>query len=258
MSEDQLVTRFEGKVVLVTGATSGIGRAAAVCFARQGASVVVGGRREGEGRRTLSLVRDAGGEGEFVPADVTVEEDVRRLVAVAIDTFGRLDCAFNNAGHVGAIAPISGQTLSDLDATLEVNGRGTLLCLRDELTVMLRAGRGAIVNNASVAGLIGSPDNAVYNASKHAVVGLTRSAALEVARQGVRINAICASSVETAMDEKFRAAKGITPDQLTEMMPMGRTCGPEEVAPAVLFLCPDEASYITGTTLATDGGFSAL
>jgi NAD(P)-dependent dehydrogenase (short-subunit alcohol dehydrogenase family) len=248
---------FEGKVALVTGATSGIGRATAVAFAREGALLVLAGRREGEGRRTLALVRDAGSDGTFVPTDVTVSDDVRRVVAVAVDAYGRLDCAFNNAGHLAGIAPVTDQTLSDLDATLEVNVRGTLLCLRFELEVMIEAGRGAIVNNASLAGLTGSPDNSVYDASKHAVVGLTRSAALEVARQGVRINAICASSVQTAMDDKFRAGKGLTHEQLAESMPMGRTCSPEEVAPAVMFLCSDDASYITGTTLVVDGGFSA-
>ena len=248
---------FEGKVALITGATSGIGRATAVAFAQEGALLVLAGRREGEGRRTLALVRDAGGDGTFVPTDVTVADDVRRVVAVAVDAYGRLDCAFNNAGHLAGIAPVTDQTLADLDATLEVNVRGTLLCLRFELAVMIEASRGAIVNNASLAGLTGSPDNSVYDASKHAVVGLTRSAALEVARQGVRINAICASSVQTAMDDKFRAGKGITHEQLAEAMPMGRTCSPEEVAPAVLFLCSDDASYITGTTLVVDGGFSA-
>jgi NAD(P)-dependent dehydrogenase (short-subunit alcohol dehydrogenase family) len=228
-----------------------------VAFARAGASVVFAGRRDDAGHRTLELVQEAGGQGSFVSGDVTDEDDVRRLVHSAVDTYGRLDCAFNNAGHLGGIAPVTGQSLGDLQATLDVNVRGTLLCLRYELAVMLAAGGGAIVNNASLAGLVGSPDNAVYDASKHAVVGLTRSAALEVARQGVRVNAVCASSVGTAMDDKFRAGKGISRERLAEAMPMGRTCRAEEVAPAVLFLCSEEASYITGATLAIDGGFSA-
>jgi NAD(P)-dependent dehydrogenase (short-subunit alcohol dehydrogenase family) len=248
---------FAGKTALVTGATSGIGRATAVAFARAGASVVLGGRRREEGRKTLDLVLEAGSQGIFVKADVTDEDDVRRMVDVAAETYEGLDCAFNNAGYLAGIAPVTSQSLADLEATLDVNVRGTLLCLRYELAVMLAAGGGAIVNNASLAGLVGSPDNAIYDASKHAVVGLTRSAALEVASRGVRVNAVCASSVETAMDDKFRAGKGITREQLAQAMPMGRTCRPEEVAPAVLFLCSDDASYITGATLAIDGGFSA-
>lgn len=248
---------FVGKVVLVTGATSGIGRATALAFAQAGASLVLSGRREPEGKETLELVRQIGGRATFVNGDVTVDADVRRLIDTALNTYGRLDAAFNNAGYLAAIGPASEQRPGDLDATLAVNVGGTLSCMRHELAVMVVAGRGAIVNNASLAGLVGSPDNAPYSASKHAIVGLTRSVALEVARSGVRVNAVCASSVETAMDEKFRAGKGITQAELAETMPMGRTCRPEEVAPAVLFLCSEGASYITGTTIVIDGGFSA-
>ncbi len=218
---------------------------------------MVGGRREIDGRETVRLIEQAGGEAVFIPSDVTIERDVSALVGGALDAFGRLDCAFNNAGYLGQIAPVTRVSLDEYERTMATNVRGMLLCLRHELRVMLEAGTGAIVNNASLAGLVGSPDNAVYDASKHAVVGLTRSAALEVARSGVRINAICASSVETAMDEHFRAGKGLSRDQLAEAMPMGRLCSPAEVAPAVVFLCSEGASYITGATLAIDGGFSA-
>jgi NAD(P)-dependent dehydrogenase (short-subunit alcohol dehydrogenase family) len=193
----------------------------------------------------------------FVKTDVSVEEEVRALVARTVDALGRLDCAFNNAGFLGAIAGIHDQRQDDFERSMGTNAAGTFFCLKHEIRYMLAAGGGAIVNSASLAGLVGSPDNALYDASKHAVIGLTRSAALEVARRGIRVNAVCASSVETAMDDTFRGGKGITRAQLAEAMPMGRTCRPEEVAPAVLFLCSDDASYITGVALPVDGGFSA-
>jgi NAD(P)-dependent dehydrogenase (short-subunit alcohol dehydrogenase family) len=249
--------RFEGKVALVTGATSGIGRATALAFAREGAQVVVSGRRKSAGDDTVRRIGDLGGDSVFVQADITVHEDVARLVGSTVDTYGRVDCAFNNAGYLGAIAAVSAQDIVDYERTMATNVLGTLLCLRCELAVMLEAGSGAIVNNASLAGLVGSPDNSIYSASKHAVVGLTQSIALEVASRGIRINAVCASSVETDMDEHFRAGKGMTDEDLAQMMPIGRLCRAEEVAPAVLFLCSNEASYITGTTITIDGGFSA-
>jgi NAD(P)-dependent dehydrogenase (short-subunit alcohol dehydrogenase family) len=251
------LSRFEGKVALVTGATSGIGRATALAFAREGARVVVSGRRKSAGDDTVRRIRDLGGDSVFVHADITVHEDVAGLVGSTVDTYGRVDCAFNNAGYLGAIAAVSAQDIVDYERTMATNVLGTLLCLRCELAAMLEAGSGAIVNNASLAGLVGSPDNSIYSASKHAVVGLTQSTALEVASRGIRINAVCASSVETDMDEHFRAGKGMTGEDLAQMMPIGRLCRPEEVAPAVLFLCSDEASYITGATITIDGGFSA-
>ena len=249
--------RFDGKVALVTGATAGIGRATAVAFAQEGARVVVAGRRELDGLETIALVEAADGEAIFARTDVSVEDDVVALVATTLATFGRLDCAVNNAGVFPPVRPIVEQTVEDCDLALATNVRGTFLCVKHELPPMLEAGSGAIVNTASVAGLVGSVGKVPYDASKHGVVGLTRTVALEVARSGVRVNAVCPSTVGGPMDDALMAQTGISPAELADSMPIGRMCTPEEVAPAILFLCSDEASYITGATLAVDGGYTA-
>ena len=247
---------FTGKVAVVTGATSGIGRATAVAFAQEGATVVVAGRREPEGAETLRLVREGGGDGLFVKTNVTVEAEVAALIQRTVATYGRLDYAFNNAGTI-ALAPIVEASATDFRQVMETNVQGVFLCLKHELPPMLAAGRGAIVNASSLAGLIGRRDISGYSASKHAVIGLTKSTALEVARRGVRVNAICPAAIAGAMDRLFMDYFGITKEQMATAVPLGRVGRPEDVAAAVLFLCSDQAAFITGACLAVDGGYAA-
>lgn len=245
---------FENKVVLITGGTSGIGRATAVAFAREGARVVVAGRRENEGAETVALIEEAGGTGLFVRADVSLEEDVAALVAQTLDAFGRLDCAFNNAG-VMDFAPITEVSLEAIERVLAVNVRGIALCMKHQIPALLKSGGGSIVNTASFLGLRPSANSAIYNASKFAVIGLSKTVALEFASQNVRVNAVCPGIIETPMNEDYRRdEKGR--DALNAMQPMGRLGQPEEIASAVLYLSSPAAAFVTGTTLSVDGGIA--
>ncbi len=245
---------FEDKVALITGGTSGIGRATAVAFAREGARVVVAGRRENEGAQTVALIEEAGGQGLFVRADVSVEEDMAALVAQTLDAFGRLDCVFNNAG-VMDFAPITEVSLEAIERVLAVNVRGVALCMKHQIPALLKSGGGSIVNTASFLGLRPSANSAIYNASKFAVIGLSKTVALEFASQGVRVNAVCPGIIETPMNEDYRRdEKGR--DALNAMQPMGRIGHPEEIASAVLYLRSPAAAFITGTTLGVDGGIA--
>jgi NAD(P)-dependent dehydrogenase (short-subunit alcohol dehydrogenase family) len=252
-----MTTELEGKVALVTGGTSGIGRDTAVLFAKAGAKVVVAGRREPEGKETVELIRTAGGDGLFVKADVSKANEVEALIQNAVERFGRLDVAFNNAGIEGAWVPIVRQTEEDWDRTIDINLKGVWLCLKYEIRQMLRqAGGGAIVNMASITGLIGSVGAGAYSASKHGVIGLTKTAALENAKSGIRVNAVCPGFTETPMaDRIFQVPK--VHKYILSCHPIGRLGRPTEIAEAVVWMCSDCASFMTGQSLVLDGGFLA-
>jgi NAD(P)-dependent dehydrogenase (short-subunit alcohol dehydrogenase family) len=252
-----MTTELRGKVAIVTGGTSGIGRDAAVLFAKVGAKVVVAGRREAEGKETIDLIRAAGGDGLFVKTDVSRAADVRALVQKTVEKFGRLDVAFNNAGIEGSWSPIAEQSEEDWDSTIDINLKGVWLCLKYEIQQMLKqGGGGAIVNMASVAGFIGSAGAATYCASKHGVMALTKSAALETARSGIRVNVVCPAVIETPMGERLWGAPEAKKFALG-LHPIGRFGRPEEIADAVVWMCSDGASFMTGQSLVLDGGFLA-
>ena len=252
-----MTTELRGKVAIVTGGTSGIGRDAAVLFAKAGAKVVVAGRREAEGKETIDLIRAAGGDGLFVKTDVSRAADVRALVQKTVEKFGRLDVAFNNAGIEGSWSPIAEQSEEDWDSTIDINLKGVWLCLKYEIQQMLKQGAGgAIVNMASVAGFIGSAGAGTYCASKHGVMALTKSAALETARSGIRVNVVCPAVIETPMGERLWGAPEAKKFALG-LHPIGRFGRPEEIAGAVVWMCSDGASFMTGQSLVLDGGFLA-
>jgi NAD(P)-dependent dehydrogenase (short-subunit alcohol dehydrogenase family) len=248
---------LEGKIALVTGGTSGIGREAAVLFAKAGAKVVVAGRREVEGKQTVNMVQVADGEALFVQADVSKAVEVETLVKKIVEKFGRLDVAFNNAGIEGVLAPIIRQSEEDWDQTININLKGVWLCLKYEIRQMLKqGGGGAIVNMASIIGLVGSVGAAAYSASKHGVIGLTKTAALENAKSGIRINAVCPGFTETPMaDRIFRVPE--VHKYVLSCHPIGRLGRPTEIAAAVVWMCSDGASFMTGQSLVLDGGFLA-
>lgn len=243
-----------GKVALVTGAGSGIGRASALAFAREGARVVVSDVDEAGGQETAELVRKAGGDASFVSADVAQESEVAALVAEAIARYGRLDCAHNNAGVAGSPAALHETSAEEAARVLGVNLLGVLYCLKHEIAHMLGKGGGAIVNTSSGAGLIGTPGLAPYCASKHAVLGLTKTAALENARTNIRVNAICPGAIDTPMLEASMAGSDAIRKMVLASQPGGRLGRPEEIAELAVFLCSDRASFITGATINVDGG----
>jgi NAD(P)-dependent dehydrogenase (short-subunit alcohol dehydrogenase family) len=249
---------FDGKVALVTGGGSGIGRATALAFARDGAQVVIGNRNVQRGEETVSMIRDAGGKASFRRTDVRVAAEIEALVDHAVKTYGRLDIAFNNAGIEGDIQPtIVDQTEASFDAVMDVNVKGVWLSMKYEIPRMLKQGRGAIVNCSSVAGVIGFPGIGIYVASKHAVIGLTKTAALEFSAKGIRINAVNPAVIDTEMVDRLADGMNMKKNDLTTFHPIGRIGRVEEVAEAVLWLCSDRASFVTGHSLIVDGGFTA-
>jgi NAD(P)-dependent dehydrogenase (short-subunit alcohol dehydrogenase family) len=247
---------LENKVALVTGGTSGIGKATAIVFAAAGAKVVFSGRREAEGEDVANSIRKSGAECLFVRSDVSNETDVKELIQKTVETYGRLDIALNNAGIDSPTKPLHEQSVEDFDKLMAINVRGLFLCMKSEIQQMLTQGTGAIVNTSSIVGLTGVAGVSPYVASKHAVMGLTRAAALDYAKQGIRINAVNPGFIYTEMTDRL-VSTGITSEQIGSMAPMGRMGQPEEIAATVVFLGSDAASYITGQSLVVDGGLTA-
>jgi NAD(P)-dependent dehydrogenase (short-subunit alcohol dehydrogenase family) len=250
-----------GKVALVTGSGAGIGRAAALKFAEEGAKVVVSDVDVDGGNETVALVKQEGGDAVFVRADVVKAADVEALVARVVDIYRRLDCACNNAGIEGKIIPLVEQSEDNFDRVMSTNAKGVFLCLKYEIAEMLKNGGGAIVNLASVAGLIGFPGLSPYVASKHAINGLTKNAALEYSKHGIRVNSICPGGIETRMLDSLvsqaSGGKAATREMMDPLHPIGRIGMPNEVAELIVWLCSPRASFVTGANIPIDGGYVA-
>lgn len=249
---------FEGKVVVVTGGGYGIGRAACSAFTRDGAKVVIADVDMKSSEETVHLIKEAGGEAIVVKTDVSQETDVKALVRKTVETYGRLDCAFNNVGIHKTFISVIDFTQKDWDQMMAINLKGMWLCMKYEIPQMLKQGKGAIVNASSVAGLIAAPSNPAYPTSKHGVIGLTKMAAVEFARKGIRVNCICPGpTTSTRMNEELTAVAGDIIETMEKKVPMGRTAEPREIAEAAVWLCSDKASYVTGVALPVDGGLVA-
>ena len=252
-------TSFDGKVVLVTGAAGGIGRAAAVAFGRAGACVVVADTSVDGGHATAAMIVEGGGKALFVQCNVTKAAEVEALIDKTVAYYGRLDCAFNNAGVEEEFQMLADADEAMFDRIINVNVKGAWLCMKYEIRQMLKQeGGGAIVNTASVAGLVGAPTQPIYAASKHAVVGMTRTAAAEYARSGIRINSVCPGVVNTPMMTRALEREPGRENRLRNVHPIGRFGEASEVAHAALWLCSDKSSFVTGHQLAVDGGLTAI
>lgn len=248
---------LDGKVALVTGAASGIGREGASAFARAGAKVVVSDINVSDGKETASMIRYSGGEAIFVKANVAEQDEVRHLVEKAVDTYGRLDCAFNNAGIEGDTAPCVECKTENWHLTIAINLTGVFYCCKAEITEMLKGGGGAIVNMSSVAGLVGFRNIPAYTAAKHGVNGLTKQIALDYAKENIRVNSVCPGVIQTPMIDRFTGGDPEVRKSMEATEPVGRLGDPREVAEAVVWLCTDAASFVTGINMPVDGGFVA-
>ncbi len=249
--------RLDGKIALITGAGSGIGRASALTFAREGAKVAVADKLVDGGQETVRMVEAAGGTASFIEVDVSDAASVEAMVNATVETYGRIDCAYNNAGIEGQVAPTDSYADDMFDKVIAVNLTGVWLCMKYEIPRLLEHGGGAIVNTASGAGLIGVAGLSAYVASKHGVIGLTKTAALEYAKSGIRVNAVCPGLIQTPMVERLTADQPQLGEALVAMEPVGRTGRPEEIAESVVWLCSDAASFVTGHAMSVDGGFVA-
>jgi len=248
-------TQFKNKVAIVTGGSFGIGKATAIAFAKKGARVVIADWVEDA--ETVNAIKALGGEAIFIKCDVSKTADVKAMIEKTIATFGRLDYAFNNAGIEGNNGTTQECAEENWDKTIAVNLKGIWLCMKHEIPEMLKQGKGVIINCASIAGLVGFPGLPAYVASKHAVIGLTKTSALECAKLGIRVNAVCPGAIKTPMIDRITGNKKEVEEQFAGMEPIGRLGQPEEVANAVLWMCSDEASFITGHAMAVDGGWVA-
>jgi NAD(P)-dependent dehydrogenase (short-subunit alcohol dehydrogenase family) len=244
-------------VVLITGALTGIGRATAMAFAREGARLAISGRREAAGFALAAELRALGAQAEFIRADVRFEAEVRSLVELTVKRFGRLDVAVNNAGTEGQVGPVVEQSVENYEAAFATNVLGTLLSMKHEMRVMLSQRSGSIVNISSMAGRVGIAGASVYAASKHAVEGLTKSAALEGAAAGVRVNAVAPGPIATEMLDRFVGGSEQAKSGFLSTIPARRAGSPEEIAQTIVFLASDKAQYLTGQTIAVDGGYTA-
>jgi NAD(P)-dependent dehydrogenase (short-subunit alcohol dehydrogenase family) len=251
-----MMKTLAGKVALVTGGTSGIGKATAIAMGVAGAKVVLSGRREAEGEDVANSIRKSGAECLFVRSDVSSETEVKALIEKTVANYGRLDVVFNNAGIESPVKPLHEQSIEDFDKLMAINVRGLFLCMKYQIQQMLTQDAGVIINNSSMGGIIAFAGVSPYIASKHAVMGLTRSAALDYAKQGIRINAVNPGLIATEMMNRFTTT-GSTLEQFASVVPMGRLGQSEEIAATVVFLCSDAASYITGQSLLVDGGYTA-
>lgn len=260
-SNDAQITQMEftNKVILITGAGSGIGRVTAYAFAEQGGTVIVSDINEKGGNETVAHITETGGNAHFIRANVAKYEEVEQLIRQTVAQFGQLDIAINNAGIGSMPARTTDTTLADWDRVMAVNASGVFYCMKLEIEQMLKQGSGVIVNTASIAGLRGLPNNVAYSASKHAVVGMTKTAAMEYARHNIRINALCPVFTVTPLfnpEQMDKYSAGIS-DKLKKLIPMKRFADPSEMAKTTLWLCSDQASFVTGHAMPVDGGLTA-